>query len=327
LSGTFSKSIGEGRNKLASPARASDLLSAADAEVKAAAKLFANADPEAIERLRSASRDLERCQRLKDLENPADNIFDAACWWFQQVPDEKDLPCLEELRTCGRLTRHREDLLDRVIRIIRNQIISPRVAKAAEALIEGSCNSEFWASQLHQLGVDMQEHVLPRGSLLRPAAAEFPPEVDVARLVARLDSVDSRTRCELVLALGVWGGTECVEKLASIALSSDQPQTLREHCITGLRAIGGQQASTALCTLTSDTLLDIRYASIDALEDLITGGRPDYTVAPERPDLNPEEEIVRKTSISLQKIADDESLPGRLRRRASEVLEYLPTSS
>jgi HEAT repeat protein len=199
------------------------------------------------------------------------------------------------------------------------------------------------AEELGRLGVATRGSVRTRGSLGEPARNRLPDPDKLAGLTEAMWDNDKDIRCQIVRALGEWGGSAAASTLARLA-ESEEDEDVRLYCVTALKTIGGPEAVRALCNIVDRGRETERDTAIAALEELATGGRLEDTqrpldLLPSQPGQSREAirtrgalpgeqtggqsvDLFASVSSALRRLVDQKGTSPYLRHRALNALRY-----
>jgi hypothetical protein len=184
--------------------------------------------------------------------------------------------------------------------------------EVAESLrnLRGAAPAREILERLNRLGIWSRGSIEPRGTLAKAAQNRLPDADQTESILTFLQSGEPEIRQQAARALGQWGGRECIEGLRDALLSADTDSVTRQYCISGLRNIGGADATAAIIAVMKWHDSEVQDAALSAIEDL------------KRADSK--QSLPERLNAELGKILEDlktsDSTPLALRFRATELL-------
>ena len=201
----------------------------------------------------------------------------------------------------------------------------------AEALLaqpEGSLPPLRMLERLHRWGVWKRGSIHPRGSLTASAASLLG-----ANLIKRIlfyvgPEIDPETCRKALLALGQWGGEECLDVPIGMLQSEKTDPKTRRYCLSAIRTIGGPRAVSAIAEVLKSGDRDMHEAAIKAILDLATGGSPSDIESAMAGGVGEtvralEPHVADELSAVLSELSERESIAFNVRYQAVDTLEYL----
>lgn len=274
-------------------------------------------------------------RRVELVEPQNEAQFRQALWWASACGDALDVELIEALEGSR---KYRGEELDELVEQAKRKITRRLQARDLLAqLLTASADENFGiADQILRFGISSRGTGAPRGNLLRAAETRVHSnDLDgVAALIEK--SVDSELRQQVALVLGEWGGEREAQKLVE-ALQREGWQTpVQEqfalHCISALKSIGGRVALQALCDLLRNGSVPIQLSTLNAIEELATGGSE--TFGESAPHFDPPrgryvrgrrpaqgtEQLVNTLEVTM-----NEATSQTVRSRAREILDHVLT--
>jgi len=137
-------------------------------------------------------------------------------------------------------------------------------------------NRRHAAAELGRLGVWSRGSIRTRGSLAQSAPNRLPEPEKLDNVIQCLADSAPEVRCEVVAALGEWGGEAAARALMRI-LQDDPDEQVQLYCVGALCTIGGPVALEGLRFALGRESEALRDAALSAISDLATGGSVDQT--------------------------------------------------
>jgi HEAT repeat protein len=206
------------------------------------------------------------------------------------------------------------------------------VTACIDRLLSGDASARAKAaSELARLGIWARGSLLPRGTLTAAGANELPAPERAESLTRLLSDPDTNVRKEVARALGEWGGEESSRSISE-RLKTELSEEVRRSCIKALGTIGGPHSVEGLLESLKTGSEALVEDAVEAVEELVTGGRVDDTepaprrMVRERPRTTAEraraDEIVQSVVQALERVRA-ESASFSLRSKAEGTLNFL----
>jgi hypothetical protein len=274
-------------------------------------------------------------RRVELVKPQSEAQFRQALWWASACGDALDLAMIEALEGSR---KYRGEELDELVEQAKRRISRRLQARDLLAqLLTARANEKFGiADQILRFGISSRGTGAPRGNLLHSAETRVPSD-DLDGVAALMEkSVDPEFRQQVALVLGEWGGEHEAQKLVEAVQregwqTPDQEQ-FALHCVSALKSIGGRGALQALCDLLRNGSVPIQLSTLNAIEELATGGSETFGESVPHFD-PPRGRYVRRQRpaqgteqlVNTLKMTLNEAASPAVRARSKEILDHVLT--